>query len=65
MLSRFNINNKLLELTTFSITARQDLHQIPELSGEEYKTSAYCQNIMNECGYSITTYEAIPALSLI
>lgn len=57
MLSRFNFDNKLLELSTFSINARQELHQIPELSGEEYKTSAYCQNIMSECGYSITTYE--------
>ncbi|PSW08820.1 amidohydrolase [Photobacterium sanctipauli] len=57
MLSRFDINEKLLELTNFSIESRQDLHRIPELSGEEYKTSAYCRKIMEECGYMIKTYE--------
>lgn len=55
--SNFNLDSKLLGLHEFSIKTRRDLHQIPEISGEEFKTTAYCQALMTEMGYSLTTYE--------
>ncbi|MGA0506514.1 amidohydrolase, partial [Escherichia coli] len=35
----YNVSEKLFQLNDFSKKTRQDLHKIPELSGEEYKTS--------------------------
>ena len=56
-MKNFKIDPELLTLSDFSKTVRGHLHTIPELSGEEYKTSSYCQSILKELGYSITTYE--------
>lgn len=56
-LSHANLNPKLLELKAYCFNARRELHQIPELSGEEFKTSAYCQELMKAAGYRITTYD--------
>ncbi|MGF1757710.1 amidohydrolase [Photobacterium sagamiensis] len=53
----FKLNNNLLELKEFSISVRRELHQIPELSGEEYKTSAYCKKILEDAGYTLKTHE--------
>ncbi|WP_028022755.1 M20 metallopeptidase family protein [Enterovibrio calviensis] len=55
--SQFNLDSKLLELHAFSVNTRRDLHQIPEASGQEFKTTAYCQALMTELGYALTTYE--------
>lgn len=55
--SSFNLDANLLNLHEFSIHTRRSLHQIPELSGHEFKTSAYCQNLMTELGYTLTTYD--------
>lgn len=55
--SRFNLDEKLLAMHDFSIKTRRDLHQIPEASGAELKTTAYCQVLMTEMGYTLTTYE--------
>ncbi|OEF52359.1 amidohydrolase [Enterovibrio norvegicus] len=55
--SRFNLDGKLLAMHQFSIKTRRDLHQIPEASGVELKTTAYCQALMTEMGYTLTTYE--------
>ncbi len=55
--SRFNLDEKLLAMHDFSIKTRRDLHQIPEASGAELKTTAYCQALMTEMGYTLTTYE--------
>ncbi|WP_163390127.1 M20 metallopeptidase family protein [Enterovibrio norvegicus] len=55
--SRFNLDGKLLAMHEFSIKTRRDLHQIPEASGVELKTTAYCQALMTEMGYTLTTYE--------
>ncbi|SFN84826.1 hypothetical protein [Xenorhabdus japonica] len=37
--NQYNISEKLFELNSFSKKTRQDLHKIPELSGQEFKTS--------------------------
>lgn len=52
----FTLNKKLLEFHQFSVDTRRHLHQIPEISGQEFKTADYCQTLMNEMGYSIITY---------
>jgi amidohydrolase len=57
MLNQFNIYKDLLTLTQYCFNVRRELHQIPELSGKEIKTSAYCRSLMTEAGFSITTYD--------
>ena len=44
----YNVSEKLFQLNDFSKKTRQDLHKIPELSGEEYKTSKYCRELMEK-----------------
>nr|WP_232370049.1 M20 family metallopeptidase [Xenorhabdus lircayensis] len=44
-------------LKEFSKKTRQNLHKIPELSGQELKTSQYCRDLMTRFGYTIKTYE--------
>ena len=39
------------------VDIRRWLHQHPEVGFYEYKTSDYCQNLMKEFGYSISTNE--------
>lgn len=46
----------LLQLKTFSAGVRHDLHRIPEASGQEFKTSAYCQSVLRDAGLSIRTW---------
>ncbi|UNH30895.1 M20 metallopeptidase family protein [Moellerella wisconsensis] len=53
----YNVSEELFKLNSFSKKTRQDLHQIPELSGEEFKTSIYCRDLMSSFGYEITTYD--------
>lgn len=53
----YNVSEELFKLNSFSKKTRQDLHQIPELSGEEFKTSKYCRDLMSSFGYEITTYD--------
>ncbi|MGF1702080.1 M20 family metallopeptidase [Photobacterium makurazakiensis] len=57
MLSKFELNEKLLSLQEYSVKTRRDLHMIPELSGEEYKTSKYCKTLMAEYGYTVVSYD--------
>jgi amidohydrolase len=49
--------SKILEqakqLKYWSVKHRRHLHQYPEISLNEKKTSAYCQNILKELGYSV------------
>ena len=40
-----------------------DLHQIPELGFEEFKTSAYLADKLEAMGYKVTRTSAAPALS--
>lgn len=56
-MNNFHIDSDLQELQNYSINVRRDLHQIPELSGQEIKTSQYCQQKLIDDGYQITTYE--------
>ncbi|MGF1681331.1 M20 metallopeptidase family protein [Photobacterium minamisatsumaniensis] len=57
MLSKFELNENLLSLQEYSVKTRRDLHMIPELSGEEYKTSKYCKTLMAEYGYTVVSYD--------
>lgn len=57
MTNLYNINTKLLKLESFSKKTRQDLHKIPELSGQEFKTSQYCRELMTSFGYEINIFE--------
>lgn len=57
MTNKYNISEKLFTLEAFSKKTRQDLHKIPELSGQEYKTSKYCRELMESFGYSIRQFE--------
>lgn len=54
--ANFNLDSKLLSMHEFSINTRRELHKIPELSGEEFKTTAFCQELMTKFGYKLTTY---------
>lgn len=38
----------------FGINARRHLHEYPELGREEFKTTAYCQEVMISLGYKVT-----------
>lgn len=44
------IQNRLKEIHKTVVDIRQHLHQYPELSFEEYETSAYIQNILKKWG---------------
>lgn len=55
--NQYNISEKLQAFEAFSKKVRQDLHQIPEPSGEEFKTSQYCRSLMESLGYNIRTFE--------
>ncbi|MBD2811257.1 amidohydrolase [Xenorhabdus sp. Vera] len=55
--NKYNVSEKLFALNEFSKKTRQYLHRIPELSGQEFKTSQYCRNLMRNFGYTIKTYE--------
>ncbi|MBN6360015.1 MULTISPECIES: M20 metallopeptidase family protein [Providencia] len=57
MTNKYNISEKLFALETFSKKTRQDLHKIPELSGQEFKTSQYCRELMESFGYNIRLFE--------
>lgn len=54
---QYNISEKLQKLEAFSKKVRQDLHQIPEPSGAEFKTAQYCRELMESFGYQIRTLE--------
>ncbi|MDX7999388.1 amidohydrolase [Xenorhabdus sp. Reich] len=55
--NQYNVSEKLFELNEFSKKTRQDLHKIPELSGQEFKTSQYCRDLMTGFGYAIKIHE--------
>ena len=57
MTNKYNISDKLFMLEAFSKKTRQDLHKIPEPSGQEYKTSEYCRELMGSFGYAIRQFE--------
>ena len=57
MTNLYNISDELFKLSSFSKKTRQDLHKIPELSGEEFKTSQYCRELMSDFGYEIKTFD--------
>ncbi|MGF1723049.1 M20 family metallopeptidase [Vibrio kyushuensis] len=57
-LNNFELNESMLALKKFSITTRRELHKIPELSGEEVKTSKMCREILHAAGYSITGFDS-------
>lgn len=46
----------LMSLKAFSVSVRHDLHRIPEASGQEFKTAAYCQSVLRDAGLSIRTW---------
>lgn len=52
-----NISPELKQLYDYSIETRRYLHTIPELSGQEFKTSAFCKKEMREAGYTLTEYD--------
>lgn len=41
------------ELTDYAVRVRRALHKIPELSGEEYETSAFVRAKLEELGYRV------------
>jgi len=52
-----NIASELKKFYDYSIETRRYLHTIPEPSGKELKTSAFCKKEMREAGLTITEYE--------
>lgn len=56
-MSNINIENKLMNLRDYCTSVRQHLHRIPELSGEEYKTAAFCKQELLKAGYEITEFD--------
>ncbi|WP_097476005.1 M20 metallopeptidase family protein [Escherichia coli] len=52
----YQISPNLSKLDNFAREVRHYLHTIPEASGKEYKTSAYCKKLMQSFGYKITEY---------
>lgn len=50
------IHHEILALRPFSVKARHHLHRIPEASGQEFKTSAWCQSVLRDAGLKITTW---------
>lgn len=50
------ICHDLLQLKPFGVRARHELHRIPEASGKEFKTSAYCQSVLRDAGLNIRTW---------
>ena len=55
-MSNIHIEPALLALRDFSHEVRHHLHTIPEASGVEFKTSAYCRELMTSFGYRLTDY---------
>ena len=55
-MNHYHIEPDLLALRDFSHEVRHHLHKIPEYSGAEFKTSAYCRGLMEEFGYKLTEY---------
>lgn len=51
------IENKLISLRDYCSSVRHDLHRIPELSGEEILTSAYCKQELRKAGYEVRDFE--------
>lgn len=49
-----DILNEAKKLKDWAVKHRRHLHQHPELSLQEQKTSAYCQKVMSDLGYTIT-----------
>lgn len=56
-MEKFHIKSKLLAMRELGESLRHKLHAIPESSGKEYKTSAFCQQCLREWGYTITSFE--------
>ncbi|MBL0624447.1 M20 family metallopeptidase [Aeromonas veronii] len=55
-MNNIHIEPALLALRNFSQEVRHHLHTIPEASGVEFKTSAYCRELMTGFGYRLTDY---------
>lgn len=55
-MNNIHIEAALLALRDFSHEVRHHLHTIPEASGVEFKTSAYCRELMASFGYRLTDY---------
>lgn len=55
-MNHYTIEPALLALRDFSHEVRHHLHTIPEASGVEFKTSAYCRELMTGFGYRLTDY---------
>lgn len=55
-MNNIHIEPALLALRDFSQEVRHHLHTIPEASGVEFKTSAYCRELMAGFGYRLTDY---------
>ncbi|MGL5539618.1 MAG: M20/M25/M40 family metallo-hydrolase, partial [Aeromonas veronii] len=55
-MNNIHIEPALLALRDFSHEVRHHLHTIPEASGVEFKTSAYCRELMAGFGYRLTDY---------
>ncbi|CAM3273841.1 M20 metallopeptidase family protein [Helicobacter labetoulli] len=53
----FVIDSKLLAMQELGESFRHSLHKIPEVSGAEFKTSAFCQDVLKKAGFTITTFE--------
>lgn len=53
----FIIDSELLAMRELGEYFRHSLHKIPESSGEEFKTSAFCQDVLRKAGFKITTFE--------
>lgn len=53
----FVIDSKLLAMQELGEYFRHSLHKIPEVSGAEFKTSAFCQDVLKKAGFTITTFE--------
>lgn len=56
-MEKYTLSPKLEVLHEYAVHTRRELHKIPEYSGQELKTSAYCRAQMEGFGYKVKTYE--------
>lgn len=52
----FHIHKDLLDLAQKGIDFRHALHKIPEYSGKEFKTAAFCKEVLKTSGFKITEF---------
>lgn len=63
LMNHYHIEPDLLALRDFSHEVRHHLHRIPEYSGAEFKTSAYCRGLMGSLATRSPSILALPVFT--